>query len=49
MLTLWRLPEGAISHLALFKQPLSVLAWHPKGIALAVGSAEGGIALFRPD
>lgn len=47
MLILWRIPEGAITHLAILEQPLSVLAWHPKGEALAVGLADGGVALFR--
>lgn len=49
MLILWRLPEGAISHIAMLKESLSVLAWNPNGEALAAGLAEGGIALFRFD
>jgi WD40 repeat protein len=47
MLVIWRLPQGRIGHLAFLEQPVSVLAWHPDGEALAVGSAEGEVALIR--
>jgi WD40 repeat protein len=47
MLVIWQLPQGSVSHLTFLEQPLSVLAWHPTGAALAVGSAQGEVALLQ--
>ena len=49
MLILWHVPEGSIKDLFILKKPLSRLAWNPRGVSLAVGSAEGEICLFCVD
>jgi len=49
MLILWHVPEGSIKELFILKKPLSRLAWNPRGVSLAVGSAEGEICLFCVD
>jgi WD40 repeat protein len=49
MLILWHIPEGGMRDICILKNQLSRLAWNPRGMSVAIGSAEGDICQFILD
>jgi len=47
LLILWQIADARIIRFHSTPQPLSRLAWHPRGQALAIGTADGEVRLLR--